>query len=49
MHENKNIFCFNVLTKIGYFNTRFIFLQCKNTNQYYAKLINNIWENHKFF
>jgi len=35
--------------KTRYFNTGFVSLQYKNTNQYYAKLIQkNIWENHKF-
>jgi hypothetical protein len=34
MHENKNMFFFNVLTKTGYFNTECVFLRCKNTNQY---------------
>jgi hypothetical protein len=35
MHENKNmIFFFNVLTKTGYFNTIFVSLRDKNTNQY---------------
>jgi len=30
----KNIYFFNVLTKTGYFNTEFVSLQYKNTNQY---------------
>jgi len=35
--------------KTRYFNTGFVSLQYKNTNQYCAKLIQkNIWENHKF-
>ena len=36
MHENKIFFC-NVLMKIGYFNTEFVSLRYKNTNQYYTK------------
>jgi hypothetical protein len=31
-----NFFC-NVLTKTGYFNTGFVFLRYKNTNQFQAK------------
>ena len=41
MHKNKIFFLFfhiyiycNILEKIRYFNTRFVFLQYKNTNQY---------------
>jgi hypothetical protein len=50
MHENKTFYFFYfVLMKTRYFNTGFVSLQYKNTNQYCAKLIQkNIWENHKF-
>jgi len=43
---HKNIFkkIFNVLMKIGYFNTGFVSLQYKNTNQYCAKLIDKYTE-----
>jgi len=35
MYENKIFFIFfNVLMKIGYFNTGFVSLQYKNKNQY---------------
>ena len=43
---------FNVLTKTEYFNTGFVSLQYKNTNQYCTKLIIYIYicgKNHKFF
>ena len=47
MHESKILFLFinffcNVLTKTEYFNTAFVSLQYKNTNQYYAKFHNKI-------
>jgi hypothetical protein len=32
--KTKTCFFFNVLTQTGYFNTGFVFLQYKNTNQY---------------
>ena len=40
MHETK-IF-FYVLMKTGYFNTGFVFLRYKNTNQYQAKFSRKI-------
>jgi len=54
MHENKTFFfCnyvfFDVLTKIGFFNTGFVSLQYKNTNRHWSKYINKITENHIFF
>jgi hypothetical protein len=38
MHENKTFF-FDVLTKTGFFNSGFVSLRYKNTNQYYAIVI----------
>jgi len=49
MHENKTFFFCYVLTKTRYFNTRFIFLQYKNTNQYWSKCSKIFAENHRFF
>jgi len=49
MHENKTfyfifyLFFYFVLTKTRYFNTGFVSLQYKNTNQYCAKLIKKIY------
>jgi hypothetical protein len=46
MHENKDMRLYiyiYVSTKIRYFNTGFVFLRYKNTNQYWAKWI----EKHK--
>ena len=40
MHETK--FFFYVLMKTGYFNTGFVFLRYKNTNQYQAKFSRKI-------
>jgi hypothetical protein len=49
MRENKTFYFFNVLTKTRYFNTGFVFLQCKNTNQYWSKCSKIFAENHRFF
>jgi len=51
MYENKNFFLcfFNVLMKTRYFNTRFVSLQYKNTNQYCSKCSQKFSENHTFF
>jgi hypothetical protein len=44
MHEKKIFYFFNfVLTKTIYFNTGFVSIQYKNTNQYCAKLIKKIY------
>ena len=40
---------FNVLTKTMYFNTGFVSLQYKNTNQYWSKCSKKFMENHRFF
>jgi len=53
MHENKTFYFFifyffYVLTKTGYFNTGFVSLQYKNTNQYWSKCSKIFAENHKF-
>jgi len=40
---------FNVLTKTGYFKTGCVFLQYKNTNQYWSKWSKKFAENHRFF
>jgi len=45
----KIYFFFNVLTKTGYFNTRFVSLQYNNTNQYWSKCSKLFLENHRFF
>jgi len=45
MHETK--FFFYVLMKTGYFNTGFVFLRYKNTNQYQAKFSRKIHKNFK--
>jgi hypothetical protein len=41
-------FCY-VLTKTRYFNTGFVSLQYKNTNQYWSKCSEIFAENHSFF
>jgi hypothetical protein len=43
------IFYIYISKKAWYFNTEFVFLWYKNTNQYYKKLIENTQENHKVF
>ena len=45
----QNIFNFLFLTKTRYFNTGFVSLQYKNTNQYWSKWSKKISENHRFF
>jgi len=46
--KTKHFFCY-VLTKTRYFNTGFVFLQYKNTNQYWSKCSKIFAENHSFF
>jgi len=47
MHENKKKYFF-ILTKTLYFNTGFVSLQYKNTNQYWSKYSKIFWKNHRF-
>jgi hypothetical protein len=51
MYENKTFLFlfFNVLTKIGYFNTGFVYLHNKNTNRYWSKCSNKFAEITDFF
>jgi hypothetical protein len=49
MHENKTFYSFIFLTETRYFNTGFVSLQYKNTNQYWSKCNKIFAENHKFF
>jgi len=45
----KTKYFFNILTKTRYFNTGFVSLQYKNTNQYWSKCSKIFLENHRFF
>jgi hypothetical protein len=48
MHENKLLF-FNVLMKTRYFNTGFVSLQYKNTNQFDQNKVKNLRKITDFF